>query len=65
MQWNSLKSYFVSNIDLEDDITESVPDKKPSRGKRLVNALKQPASKLYAMFFLSVIPIFDSYNTFL
>ena len=31
--------------------------------KRLVNALKQPVSKLCAMFIQFVIPIFDSLNT--
>ena len=31
--------------------------------KRLVNALKQPVSKLCAMFIQFVIPIFDSFNT--
>ena len=31
----------------------------------MVNAFKQPVSKLYAMFVQSVIPIFDSFYTFL
>ena len=31
----------------------------------MVNVLKQTASKLHAMFLQSVIPIFDSFNTFL
>ena len=40
MQWNSLKSYFMSNFDLDDDHTENEPDEKPSREKRLVYAYK-------------------------
>ena len=31
----------------------------------MVNAFKQPVSKLYAIFIQSVIPIFDSFNTLL
>ena len=65
MLWDSLESYFLSNFDLDDDPIENSSDKKPSRKKRLVNAFKQPVSKLYAMFVQSVIPIFDSFNTFL
>ena len=60
-----LKSYFMSNFNLDDDPTEHDPDEKPSREKRLVNAFKEPVRKLYAMFLHSVIPIFDSFNTFL
>ena len=41
------------------------PDEKPSGEKRLVNAFKQPVSKLYSMFVQSVISVFDSFNTFL
>ena len=40
MQWNSLKSYLMSNFDLDDDLTENEPDEKPSREKRLVYAFK-------------------------
>ena len=65
MQWDSLESYFLSNFDLDDDPIETNPDEKPSREKRLVNALKQPVSKLYVIFIQSVIPIFDSFNAFL
>ena len=65
MQWDSLESYFLSNFDLDDEPTENNPDEKPSREKSLVNAFKQPVSKLYSMFFQSVIPISDSFNTFL
>ena len=65
MLWDSLESYFLSNFDLDDDPIENNPDGKPSRKKRLVNAFKQPVSKLYAMFVQSVIPISDSFNTFL
>ena len=65
MLWDSLESYFLSNFDLDDDPIENSSDEKPSRKKRLVNAFKQPVSKLYAMFVQSVIPIFDSFNTFL
>ena len=65
MQWNSLELYFLSNFDLDDDPTENDPDEKPGREKRLVNAIRQPVSKLYAMFVQSVLPIFDSFNTFL
>ena len=64
MTWDSLKSYFLSNFDLYDDPTENYPDEKISREKRLVNAFRQAVSKLYAMFVQSVIPIFDSFNTF-
>ena len=32
---------------------------------RLVNRFKDPATKLYCLFVQSVIPMFDSYNTFL
>ena len=65
MQWDSLESYFLSNFDLDDEPTENNSDEKPSREKSLVNAFKQPASKQYSMFFQSVIPISDSFNTFL
>ena len=65
MQWNSLQSYFLSDFDLNDDPIWSDPDEKPSREKRLVNAFKQSVSKMYVMFLQSVIPIFDSFNTFL
>ena len=47
---DSLESYFLSNFDLDDNPAENHPDEKPSREKRLVNAVKQPVSKLYAMF---------------
>ena len=49
---------------MDDDPTENNADEKPSREKRVVNAFKQPVSKLYIMFFQSVIPVFDSINTF-
>ena len=65
MQWYSLKSYFKSNFDLDDDPTENYPGEKPSREERLVNTFTQRVTKLYAMFVQSVIPIFDSFNTFL
>ena len=65
MQWHSLESYFLPNFNLDDDPTESDPDRKPSRENRLVNAFKQPVSKLYSMFVQSVIPVFDSFDTFL
>ena len=55
----------MSNFNLDNDPTENDPDEKSSREKRLVNAFKQPVSKLYAMFVQSVTPIFDSFNTFL
>ena len=42
MQLNSLKSYFLSHFDLDDDPTENDPNEKISREKRLVNAFKQP-----------------------
>ena len=50
---------------MDDDPTENYPDEKPSREKRLVNTFTQRVTKLYAMFVQSVIPIFDSFNTFL
>ena len=65
IQWYPLKSYFMSNFNLDDDPTENDPDEKSSREKRLINAFKQPVSKLYAMFVQSVTPILDSFNTFL
>ena len=65
MQWDSLESYFLSNFDLDDDPTENDPAEKPSREMRLVNAFKRPVSKLCAMFVQFVIPIFNSFNTFL
>ena len=64
-KWDSLESYFLSNFYLDYDLTENDPDEKPTREKKLVNALKQTVSKLYAMFFQSVIPIFDKFHTFL
>ena len=63
-QWDSLESCFLSNFDLEDD-PEDQTDETGNREKRLVNAFKNTITKLYAMFFQSVIPIFDSFNTFL
>ena len=60
MQLNSLKSYFLSHFDLDDDLIENNPKEKISREKRLVNAFKQPI-----IFEQSVIPIFDRFDTFL
>ena len=40
IQWYPLKSYFMSNFNLDDNPTENDPDEKPSREKRLVNAFK-------------------------
>ena len=65
MQCDSLELYFLSNFDFDDDPIEINLGEKYSRKKRLVNAFKQPVSKLCAMFFQSVIPIFGSLNTFL
>ena len=65
MQWNSLELYFPSNFDLDDGLTENDPDEKHGREKSMVNAFRQPVSKLYAMFVQSVIPIFDRFNTLL
>ena len=65
MQWDSLTLYFLSNFDLNDEPTEKDPDEKPSREESLVNAFKKAVSKLYAMLIQSIIPIFDSSNTFL
>ena len=56
------------NIDamvLFEIISENYPDEKPSREERLVNTFTQRVTKLYAMLVQSVIPIFDSFNTFL
>ena len=53
----------MSNSDLDDNPNENDPDEKPSRERRLVNAFKQPVSKLYAMFVQSVVPMFDRFNT--
>ena len=60
MQLNSLKLYFLSHFDLDDDPTENDPNEKISREKRLVNAFKQPI-----IFAQSVISIFDRFDTFL
>ena len=65
MQRDSLKSYFLSYSDLDDGPTENDPDEKHSKEKRLANAVSQPVSKLYAILVQSLIPIFDSFNTFL
>ena len=40
IQWYPLKSYFMSNFNLDDNTTENDPDEKPSREKRLVSAFK-------------------------
>ena len=50
---------------MSDEPTENDPDEKPSRKRRLVNAFKQPVSKLYAIFVKPVILIFNHFNTFL
>ena len=50
---------------MSDEPTENDPDEKPSRKRRLVNAFKQPVSKLYAMFVQPVILILNTFNTFL
>ena len=34
MQWDSLKSYFLSNFDLDDDPTENDPDERKLVEKR-------------------------------
>ena len=65
MQWDSLESYFLSNFDLDDDPTENDPNEKPRGENRLANAFKHPVSKLHTIFVQSVIPIFDSFSTFL
>ena len=65
MQWDSLELYFLSNFDLDNDPIENDPDEKTSRETRLVNAVKQPVSKLYVMFVQSVLPILDNFNKFL
>ena len=65
MQWDLLGWYFLSNFDLDDNPIENNPNEKPSREESLINAFKQPVSKLYAMFIQSVIPVFDSFNNFL
>ena len=65
MQWHFLTPYFLSNFDLDGDPTETDPDAKPSREKKLIIEFKEPTSKLYSMFVQSVIPIFDSFVTFL
>ena len=61
MQWDSLKSFFLSNFNLDNDPTENDTDGKPSREKRLVNTFKQSVNDLYSMFVQSVIPLFDSF----
>ena len=61
MQWASLESYFMPNFDLDYDPSENDPYEKPST----TDAFKQPVSKLYAMSIQSLIPIFDSFSTFL
>ena len=50
---------------MDDDPAENDPDENPSREKWLLNAFKQPFNKVYAIFVLFVIPVFDSFNTFL
>ena len=64
-QWDLLESYFLSYFDLDDEPVNRDPHDKPSRETRLVQAFKEPDTKLYAMFIQSVIPFFDSFNTFL
>ena len=59
------KITFLFNLNLDDDPTENDTDEKTNREKKLVNAFKQPFSKLHAMFIQSVIPIFNSFKTFL
>ena len=56
-----MELYFLPNFDLDDDTTENNPDEKPN----IVNAFKQPVSKLCAMFVQTLIPTFDCFNTFL
>ena len=65
LRWDSLKSYFQSNFKLDDDPTQTESDQKPCREKRLVNAFKQPVSKLHVMSVQYVILVFDSFKTFL
>ena len=65
MQWDSLKFYFLSNFDLHDDPTGNDTDEKTNREKRLVNAFKQPVNQLCYMFVQSIIPILNSFKTFL
>ena len=65
MQLYFLEPYFLSNFDLDGGPTETDPDERPSREKKLINEFKEPTSKLYSMFVQSVIPIFDSFVTFL
>ena len=44
------KITFLSNLNLDDDPTENDTNEKTNREKKLVNAFKQPVSKLHAMF---------------
>ena len=64
MQWDSLESYFLSYFDLQDDLKDT-EDEKYNREKRFSNAFTNLITKLYSMFAQSIIPIFDSFNTFL
>ena len=65
MQLYFLEPYFLSNFDLDGGPTETDPDERPSREKKLINEFKEPTSKLYSMFVQSVILIFDSFIIFL
>ena len=49
LQWGSLESYFLSNLNFNNDSFVNNPHEKLSREKRLVNAFKQSVSKLYAI----------------
>ncbi|XP_005996930.1 uncharacterized protein LOC102351322 [Latimeria chalumnae] len=67
-QWDALKSYFLSNFDLEDDNTSGSKKKKSKVGdkeQRLVERFKDPLTKMYLMFIQAVIPIYDGFNTLL
>ena len=52
-EWELLKLYFLSQFDLQGDPTVINLAEK----KRLIEAFKDPVTKLYVMFVQSVIPI--------
>ena len=61
MQWEALRSYFISQFEEDDALDEE----KVTREVRLIRQFSAPFTKLYVLFVQSVMSVFDQFNTFL
>ena len=61
MQWEALRSYFISEFE-EDD---SLDEEKVTREARLIRQFNDLFTKLCVLFVQAIMPVFDQFNTFL